>query len=142
MPFKFIDDVATADCAVEIKAETLPGIFVEAAKSLTARMIDPATVKLEQSWKIELSEENIRGLLYAWLSELVFIRDSENVLLSDFEISSLKTDGECSLSAVARGEKIDHDRHDIVVEVKAVTMHMFTIEKEGNSWKAFVVYDL
>lgn len=142
MPFKFIDDVATADCAVEIKAETLPGIFVEAAKSLTARMIDPATVRLEQSWKIELSEENIRGLLYAWLSELVFIRDSENVLLSDFEISSLKTDGECSLSAVARGEKIDHDRHDIVVEVKAVTMHMFTIEKEGNSWKAFVVYDL
>jgi SHS2 domain-containing protein len=142
MPFKFIDDVATADCAVEIKAETLSGIFVDAAKSLTARMIDPATVRPEQSWKIELSEENLRSLLYAWLSELVFIRDSENVLLSDFEVSSLKTDGECSLSAVARGEKIDHGRHDIVVEVKAVTMHMFNIEKEGNIWKAFVVYDL
>ena len=142
MPFKFIDDVATADCAVEIEAVTLPGIFVDAAKSLTARMIDPATVRSVQSWKIELSEDNIRDLLYSWLSELVFIRDSENVLFSEFEVGNLRTNGECSLSAVARGEKINHDRHDIVVEVKAVTMHLFNVEKQGNSWKAFVVFDL
>jgi SHS2 domain-containing protein len=142
MAFRFVDDVATADCAVEIEAETLPGLFVDAAKSLTACMIDPTTVRPEQSWTVELSEDGLRSLLYAWLSELVFIRDSENVLFSDFEVSSLKTDGKCSLSAVAKGEKIDHDRHDIAVEVKAVTMHMFKIEKEGNIWKAFVVYDL
>jgi len=142
MPFKFVDNVATADCAVEIEAETLPGIFVDAAKSLMACMIDPAAVKSKLTWRIELTEEDLPGLLYAWLSELVFIRDSENVLFSDFEVDRLETDSGCRLDAVVKGEKIDHDRHDIVVDVKAVTMHMFRIEKEGGIWRAFVIYDL
>jgi SHS2 domain-containing protein len=142
MPFRFIDDIATADCAVEIEAGTLPALFEDAAMSLVTCMIDPATVSAKRSWKIELREEDLRGLLYAWLSELVFVRDSENVIFSDFEVNRLEVNGGCSMSATVKGEKIDHDRHDIAVDVKAVTMHMFKIEKKGDIWSAFVIYDL
>ena len=142
MSFRFVENVATADCAVEIKAGTLPEIFVDAAKSLVACMIDPASVRSETEWTIQLSEDNLQALLYAWLSELVYIRDSENVIFSDFEVIALESGREHRIEAVAKGERIDHDRHDISVDVKAVTMHMFSVEKEGNEWKAFVIFDL
>lgn len=142
MSYEYIDDIATADCAVEIRAETLTETFVDAARSLIGCMVDLESVRKDRSWSIELEEEDIRDLLYAWLSELVFLRDSENALFSSFDIESLKTDGPCSIRATVRGEPIDHSRHDITVDVKAVTMHMFSIERQGDGWKAFVIYDL
>ena len=142
MPFRFVDDIATADCAVEIEAKTLPSLFVDSAMSLTACMTDPSLVRSELLWKVNLEEDNLGRLLYAWLSELVYIRDAENVLLSEFEIDKLETDGRWCLGATVRGERIDHDRHDITVDVKAITMHMFRIEKQGDVWKAFVIFDL
>lgn len=142
MSYEYIDDIATADCAVEIRAETLPDTFVDAARSLIGCMVDLDSVRSDRSWSVELEEEDIRDLLYAWLSELVFLRDSENALFSSFDIESLETDGVCSIKATVRGEPIDHSRHDITVDVKAVTMHMFSIERQGTGWKAFVIYDL
>ncbi len=142
MPYRFVDDIATADCAVEIEADTLPEVFIDAARSLVACMVDPASIRSEMQWEIELKQDDLHALLYAWLSELVYIRDSESVIFSDFVVTNLEMGGQCGLRAVVRGEKIDHDRHDFTADVKAVTMHMFTVEKEGDVWKAFVIFDL
>ena len=40
------------------------------------------------------------------------------------------------------GEKIDMKKHEMLVDVKAVTMHMFEVKKEKNIWKARVVLDV
>jgi SHS2 domain-containing protein len=142
MAFRFVDDVATGDCAVEIEAKTLADVFIDSARSLVACMVEPTSVRSAMKWEVELVEDDLRGLLYAWLSELVYIRDSENVMFSEFDIADLQANERFSLRAIARGERIDHSRHDIAVDVKAVTMHMFTVEKVGNTWRAFVIFDL
>lgn len=142
MAFRFVDDIATADCAVEIEADTLPDLFSEAGRSMIARMTDISIVRSDCEWKIELEEENLERLFYAWLSELVFIKDSENALFSEFAINDIDINSIYRLTAKVKGEKINHARHDIAVDIKAVTMHRFNIEREGDSWKAFVIFDL
>ncbi|NTV43837.1 MAG: archease, partial [Syntrophobacteraceae bacterium] len=42
----------------------------------------------------------------------------------------------------ASGEKIDPDRHDLIVDVKAVTFHHFRVEQTRHGWEAMVILDL
>ena len=39
------------------------------------------------------------------------------------------------------GEKSDMDLHELVMDVKAVTLHRFALERAGKRWRAFVVLD-
>jgi SHS2 domain-containing protein len=41
-----------------------------------------------------------------------------------------------------RGEPYDPSRHDIRAEVKAVTYHQLTVEREGSGWAGTVILDL
>ncbi len=40
------------------------------------------------------------------------------------------------------GEKIDSGKHDLVVDVKAVTLHRFRVEKTQRGWEAVVILDI
>jgi SHS2 domain-containing protein len=142
MPFKYVDDIATADCAVEIEGGTLSQLFEDAAMALVTRMTDPSTVLRSRSWNLELTEGSIEMLFYDWLSELIYLKDVEAALFSEFRVDEISDGPQFRLRARVSGEPIDHDRHDIAVDIKAVTMHMFRVERVGDIWKAFVVFDL
>jgi SHS2 domain-containing protein len=51
------------------------------------------------------------------------------------------TDGRFSLTAAAWGETIDPSRHELLVDVKAVTLHRFRVEKASRGWEATVILD-
>jgi SHS2 domain-containing protein len=46
------------------------------------------------------------------------------------------------LNAVTTGEAIDRDRHEQRVDVKAVTLHRFQLEKTDDGWTAMVILDI
>jgi SHS2 domain-containing protein len=46
------------------------------------------------------------------------------------------------LAAIARGERIDPSRHPLLTDVKAVTLHGFTLEKTATTWRASVLLDV
>jgi len=142
VPYRFVDDIATADCAVAIDAESLADLFRDAAYALIDRMTQRSAIKPLQSWKVDLEEENLERLLYSWLSELVYIKDSENVLFGEFVVEVSQGGNAFHLNANVSGEPIDHGRHDIGVDVKAVTMHMLKVEEKPRGWSAFVIFDL
>ena len=53
----------------------------------------------------------------------------------------VEVDGD-GLKATARGEEVDHDRHELDMEVKAITYHGLKVEREGDGWLAEVIVDL
>ena len=79
------------------------------------------------------------GLLVNWLSEILYLQDTEGWLFSDFEILSLD---DRSVSALARGEKFDRGRHQLKLLVKAITYHQLALEKSGDGWRAQVYVDI
>jgi len=46
------------------------------------------------------------------------------------------------LNAKVAGERLDDARHQQRADVKAVTLHGFSVEKDDGNWKAKVLLDI
>jgi SHS2 domain-containing protein len=141
MPYRFLDDIACADAAFEAGGSTLEELFRDSATAAFEVMADLKTVKPFLAREIMLENEAVDGLLIDWLSELVFLKDSDSILFSQFEVNIRKNDVYV-LKGVAKGEKIDREKHIIRSDVKAVTYHLLEVKKTGDKWVARVVLDI
>jgi len=139
--FVFIDSVAPSDCAYRAFGATLEELFANAARALTACMVELESVALKRIAEIELEAVTETDLLYNWLEEIVYLKDTESLFLVDFELDITGADKK-RLKAQASGDEIDYNSQKINIDVKAVTMHKFTLEKNTDGWEAFVVLDL
>ena len=75
----------------------------------------------------------------SWLTELLFLYETERWLFSRFEPRLLD---DHRLEAEAWGEKLDPERHPIDREVKAVTYHRMALVRQGKLFKTTIVFDL
>lgn len=140
MPYRFLPDVALADVAYEASSATLAGLFEACASALTDVMVDRRSVSPRVKHKLELTANDLDGLLYDFLSELIVLKDVDSLLFRDFR--ALVDEKKPGLSCSMAGEKIDRARHRLRNDVKAVTMHMFGVRRKGRSWTATVVLDI
>jgi SHS2 domain-containing protein len=81
-------------------------------------------------------------LLFDFLQELIYFKDAEQLLLRVREVSIDEKDGEFFLKAKTAGEPLDAARHHQRADVKAVTLHDFSVEKQDEGWKARVLLDI
>ena len=77
---EFLEAVAVADCAVEIEGDDLDDLFATAARVVAEVMVDPATVRATTERRVELAAPSLDLLLYDWLSELIYVKDSEQLV--------------------------------------------------------------
>ena len=86
MPFKFNEDVAIADIAVEVWANTIEDLFKDSALAVSEVMVDTKTVEPRIEREIILNSDSIEMLLFDFLSEVVYFKDAERLLFSKFEV--------------------------------------------------------
>jgi len=141
MPYRFLEDIATGDAAFEAEGRTLEELFREAAVATFEVMVDTKGVEPRITREVELKNEAVDGLLFDWLSELVYLKDAEAVLFSKFNVNIKKNDA-YELKAKASGENINQQKHDLRSDVKAVTYHMLEVKKTGKNWTARVILDI
>lgn len=123
----------TADIMFRAWGRTAEEMFENAALAMFNVMIDTATVRPDMTWRVELAAIDIEQLSYDWLSELLFLLDSEVAVFCSFDVSlSHEEEGGWTLSADVRGERIDRSRHLFETEVKAVTFHRFKVWRGGQ----------
>ena len=92
--------------------------------------------------QIELSNDEIDMLLFDFLRELIYFKDAERLLLRVREVEIDETDEKYFLKAKAEGETLDAERHQQRADVKAVTLHDFSVEKKDGGWKARAILDI
>jgi len=141
MPFRYLEELSYADAAFEATGRTLEELFSDSAIATFEVMADTKTVKQLLTREIVLENESVDGLLIDWLSELVFLKDTETLLFSVFDVNIRKNDVYV-LKAEVKGEKINREKHSLRSDVKAVTYHMFEVTKTGDNWTARVVLDI
>jgi len=144
-PFEYLEH--TADVKFKARGRSLEETFENAALAMLGAMIDPATVKAEETWPIEIESESLEGLLYEWLSEILYLFDVELAVFSRFDVKLEEDEGGWRLSGKVGGERVDPERHFFETEVKAVTLHQFEIKKVAGDggeeiWTAQVVLDV
>ena len=112
-------------------------------KNIDAVMVStPQTIDEKEQRVLRLSDEAVDLLLFQMLQELLYFKDAEQLLLRVREVSIEKKDNRYMLSAWAVGEAIDVKRHDLIVDVKAVTLHRFEVAQTEQGWQATVILDV
>ncbi|MBO7409376.1 MAG: archease [Candidatus Methanomethylophilaceae archaeon] len=109
---------------VRCKGATLEECFANAAYALSDQMLDASTVNDVQSYHVDVSGDDLEDRLFAYLSEILFIMDSETVALGRFEV---RFEGDRVIGE-AYGEPYDPAKHHPKTEIKAVTYHMMSID--------------
>ena len=141
MPYRFLEDIATGDAAFEAEGRTLEELFREAAVATFEVMVNTKGVEPRITREVELKNEAVDGLLFDWLSELVYLKDAEAVLFSKFNVN-IKKNNAYELKARVSGENINQQKHILRSDVKAVTYHMFEVKKTEENWTARVILDI
>lgn len=132
----------TADVMFEAFGETLEELFENAALALEETMVKTSTIKCNESYEITLNSGNPTDLLYDFLSELIFVKDTEGLLFSKFGAVISHEGKEYKLFAKCEGEKINQDKHELLDDAKAITMHEFEVVKDKDRWYAKVIVDV
>ena len=134
MRFEEIDH--TADVGIRAHGKTVSELFESAAAGMFSLIADPARVKAVGEVEVRLAADDLPGLLVAWLSELLFLHETQHLLFSRFEVRVRGTE----LHARAWGEAIDRRRHELKLAVKAVTYHRLSVDVEKGV--AEVIFDV
>jgi SHS2 domain-containing protein len=137
-PFEYLEH--TADVKFRAYGHSPEEMLSNAAAALFKSMVDPATIQAKETWKVELEAPDLEQLAYNWLSEIVFLFETESAVFSKFAVR-LKQNGSLKLEGEIRGERIDLKRHAFENEVKAVTLHEFEIKK-NDVWCIQAVLDV
>ena len=129
----------TADLGLRIRAADLNTLFAEAAQALFATIVeDLGTVLASQQLDVQLAGEDPEYLLFDWLKTLLYRFDAEHLLFARFEVQ-VEDQG---LRATVWGEPLDHSRHELAHEVKAITYHGLRVEPVADGWLAEVIVDI
>ncbi len=140
MGFRILEDIVSGDFAFEAFGETLEDLFSSCAEACFSAMAELSRVEPKIDHSIDISADGIDDLLVSFLSELIYLKDAEKVFFSrfDIKIDNVKN----SLNAVAWGERIDYNKHEIKVDVKAATYHGLEIKRHEKGFKVRVILDL
>lgn len=130
----------TADLGLRIRSHSLPELFSEAGIALYELIVENmGDVKSLVSRHICISQTVLELMFFDWLNELLYLSDSEQILLCRFDVKI----NQSILEATVWGEPRDESRHLLDHEVKAVTYHELKVEQEADGhWLAEVILDI
>ena len=134
----------TADVQVRSWGPSLEEAFSQTAYSLMATItpdLKKITPKIEK--KITIKAEDKEALLFDFLSEFLYIFDVDELVFSQIYVSKIeKFNDNYKLQAILKGEKFDLDKHEIGIEVKAITYSFMNIEEKHASTIIDIVFDI
>lgn len=139
MGFRYAEDGPTADLTVDAWGETLGEAFSNVALAMFNAMTPLEGVEERESRAFEVEGDDLGGLLFNFLDELLYIHEVELMVFSGFELAI--DQGANRLNAVCSGERFEVGRHEQGIAIKAVTFHNMQIERDDTGWEIRVVLD-
>ena len=139
--YRWVDH--TSELELRVEAETEADVLEEAGAALAELLRGDGEERAAGGGEgaakpvtraIEVDADDRPQLLAAWLEELVFLAESQGVVVADVRFETLDERG---LRAVVTGERGDPPHL-----VKAVTYHRLSFERADGGWVATVVLDV
>lgn len=128
-----------SDVGFVVYGDTLEELYANAAIAMYSLMTDIDEIEADVERAIELKAEDFQSLMFDWLDELIFLFDSESLVMKKFDIAVNETN--FSICGNCKGGKYDPSTHVSGIIIKAVTYNMMQIKK-NEVWKARVVLDV
>jgi SHS2 domain-containing protein len=143
MPYRYVEDIAIADAAFEAWGASLEALFLAAADATMNVMVaDLSSIAPREPRGLDLEADAIDLLLFQFLQEFIYFKDAEELLLRATAVDIHPQAEGFTLRGEACGERIDREKHELLVDVKAVTLHRFRVEQGSDGWRSFVILDI
>ena len=136
-PFETFDH--TADVGIVGRGATLGEAFANAAKAMFSLMVDLDRIEPREERRIEVEADDREGLLVAWLAELLYVSEVDNLVFNRFDVDEIS---DTRVVAHAHGEPLDLDRHNPQLMVKAVTRHQLAVAHDDAGCRVRVILDI
>jgi len=136
-PYRIFDH--TADLGVEIYGINERELFCNAAFAIFDIMTDVNLVRAKKEKRIFVEGGDLEELLVNFLREILYIYNGEGLLLKECAIFEMDN---VHIKGTVRGEPFSQERHDINIEIKAVTYHSVEIKKTSERWIGRVIFDV
>jgi SHS2 domain-containing protein len=125
----------TADVGIRAHGKTLDELFAAVAEGMFSLIADPSKVMPVGEMEVTADAAGVPQLLVNFLQELLFLHETQRVLLKEFQVHIEGT----RLHARVRGETIDKRRHELKLAIKAVTYHRLKVDPKAGV--AEVIFD-
>lgn len=143
MPYEFLQETATADIAFTARGKSIEELFIAAADAVINVMVeDLGSIQPRVRRTIALENDELEMLLFNFLQEFIYYKDAENLILRAEEVHIAQKNNQHSVEAAAVGETLNPQRHQTRVDVKAVTLHQFRVERTDDGWESSVILDI
>ncbi|MHA2287668.1 MAG: archease [Promethearchaeota archaeon] len=140
--FEFRDH--TADVQVRSWATSIEEAFSQTAYSLMTTItpnLRNITPEIEK--EIIVKAEDKEALLFDFLTEFLYIFDVEELVFSQIYVNKIeKVNDNYKLQATLKGEKFDLNKHEVGIEVKAITYSFLNIEESHEKTVIDIVFDI
>ena len=140
--YKILEDIAIADIAIEAYGKNLNELFENTALAIFEESADLKKVDNKENKIIKIKANNVEDLLFDFLSEILFLKDKDSFLFKKSNVKINEKNEKYYLNAELFGEPIDREKHELRNDIKAITLHMFKIEKTKSGYKDLVVVDV
>ena len=127
----------TADVGIIAYGADINEAFANAAKGLFSLITELDDVEEMTHRDIELTAPDQESLLVAWLNELIYLFDVENIVFKRFDITRLDS---THLRARSYGHRVESG-YELKTGVKAATYHMLKIDQSDGS-RVQVLFDI
>jgi len=129
-----------SDVGFEAYGTTLEALFANAATAMYSFMTDVDEIETAEEREVTVKSEDLYSLMFDWLDEMLFLFESESLVMNKFDIevdsADFKIKGKC------RGGRFDPAKHESGIIIKAVTYNMMEVKKKNEVWHAQVVLDV
>lgn len=130
----------TADLGFDLWAPDREGLFAEAVNGLAELCYDRCAVRPMQRRAVEVAADSDEELMVHWLQEVYLQLEGDGWLTSHADevvVEAGRVAGELV------GEPYDPDRHTLHTEIKAVTYHGLSVQRDADgTWRATVIVDV
>jgi len=137
MRYRLIDH--TADFGIHVFGTDPVELFANAAYAMFDMLTEIDTLKGLDTTELRVTGDDWPDLMVNWLRELLYLWNGKELLVKKTRILALS---ENELSANVELDPFDPDRHEIKIEIKAVTYHQIQVSEEPEGWEAKVIFDV
>ncbi len=124
----------TADLKFKFLGEDLKDLLNQSAKGLSFYLFESFGKKKEKIYKKKFKNIGL-DFFVEFLNELLYLMQYKNFLPSEIDLLEEKENYE----VIFKGEKTKEKPR---VEIKAATYHNAIMERDGNKFKAIIIFDL
>ena len=133
----------TADIGISATGVSLPVLFSNLTFGMLHIMTNAAGTTGESKRSVQLAEPSLPDLVVSWLSEINYLFHVHHFLVDVIESITIEESRDTvRLSAILAGHDISNLVSCLKSEIKAVTYHQLTCEKENDHYIARVIFDI